>query len=214
MSEPNVLHVYLLDADPTTGRRVFHAPTAADHEEAPTPHAGVRGWVEARHRRLREGWHRSDGRAARLGRRAWQWLHSRTHPDEPLLARLRAARGVEVVHPATLPPGEAARAWSEFLAAARRRHRRGLAGHALVAPLSVVLAPLPGPNLLGYWFAYRAAHHWLILVGLGRVRRGLIATTYRAGAAFEPVGPVPDRPPTPGRRTDPGARAAVPGRHS
>ncbi len=183
MSETNVLNVDLLGVDPATGRRIFYAPPAADCAEgSPAPNTGIRGRVEARYHRFREGWQHSDGRAARLSRRAWQWLHSRTHPDEPLLARLRSAGAVEVVYPSAETREEAADAWSGFLAAARRRHRRGLLGHAVVAPLSVVLAPLPGPNLLGYWFAYRAVHHWLILVGLGRMRRGLIATSFRAVA--------------------------------
>jgi hypothetical protein len=60
----------------------------------------------------------------------------------------------------------------------------------LVAPLTVVLAPLPGPNLVGYWFVYRAVHHGLILTGLGRARRGLIDMTFRPDDTLDRPGAV------------------------
>ena len=41
---------------------------------------------------------------------------------------------------------------------------------------SLVLWILPGPNLIGYWFAYRAIHHLLVVWGIRRVRRDVIPT--------------------------------------
>jgi hypothetical protein len=43
--------------------------------------------------------------------------------------------------------------------------------YALVAPPSVILAVLPGPNVIGFWFAYRAIHHGLVVWGISRARR-------------------------------------------
>jgi hypothetical protein len=40
----------------------------------------------------------------------------------------------------------------------------------------VIFAILPGPNLIGYWFAYRAIHHALVFWGIGRARRNTIPT--------------------------------------
>ena len=46
----------------------------------------------------------------------------------------------------------------------------------MIAPISVLFAILPGPNLIGYWFAYRAIHHSLVVWGIRRVRRNKIPT--------------------------------------
>jgi hypothetical protein len=49
-----------------------------------------------------------------------------------------------------------------------------------IAPFTIVLALLPGPNVIGYWFLYRAIHHMLVVWGIGRVRRAVVVTEYRA----------------------------------
>ncbi len=68
-----------------------------------------------------------------------------------------------------------------------------------VAPLTVLLAPLPGPNLIGYWFAYRAVHHGLILHGRHcKALRGRIETRL-----------CPDPRLDPGRMDEPGRLAAL-----
>ena len=46
--------------------------------------------------------------------------------------------------------------------------------NTLIAPFTVLFAILPGPNVIGYWFAYRAIHHTLIVWGLRRVRTARI----------------------------------------
>jgi hypothetical protein len=185
-----LLKVYVLTVEPDG--RVFYSEVAEPVDAAATPkHRGLRGWAEARLHRLKEGWQHSQSTAARLSQRVWDWLHSRTHPDETLLARLRHASAIEVHYPASMTPGEVAAAWSAFLARGRRRHWPWLVVNALVAPLTVVLAPLPGPNLIGYWFAYRAVHHLLILIGLARSRSGRVETL------FVPVEAL-DRPIRPG----------------
>jgi hypothetical protein len=128
---------------------------------------------------VKAGMTHSSGFVARLGRRSWQFVRERMHPDERLLARLRSARSIEVHYPATTDRDQVVAAWSRFLAGARRRHWAWFVGNVLVCPLTVFLIPVPGPNLIGYWFVYRAVHHWLILAGLGRVRRGLVAPRFR-----------------------------------
>jgi hypothetical protein len=102
-----------------------------------------------------------------------------------LLARLRSADVIELHHPSAMDAAEAEAAWSTFLAVSRRRHWPWLVVNALVSPLTVLLAPLPGPNLVGYWFAYRAVHHLLILVGVRRVRAGRVTTRFRPAEALD-----------------------------
>jgi hypothetical protein len=180
------LTVILIDVEPGTGRHVFYArpPVGGEDErgDGPPPR-GLRARVEARLRRLRSLWQHSSGRAARLSRAAWEWLQRRTHPDESLLARLRSAETVDLHHPASMSAEEASAAWSAFLARSRRRHWPWFVFDLLAAPGAAVLAVLPGPNIIGYWFFYRAVHHALILHGLGNARSGRLATRLRPGAA-------------------------------
>ncbi len=59
-------------------------------------------------------------------------------------------------------------AWFDYLAGRRRNHLLWLVVNLIICPLSVLLAPIPGPNLVGYWFVYRAACHALALIGVQR----------------------------------------------
>ena len=97
-------------------------------------------------------------------------------PDEPMLARLRSARRIKLHHPATRSEGEVLSNWRNYLTRQRRRHFFWLGFNAVIAPISVILGPLPGPNLIGYWFAYRAVHHTIVVLGINRVQRNLIPT--------------------------------------
>ena len=172
------LKVVVLDVDPDRARTLFYTGGADDDEAPPTvPNAsGPRAWAEAKLHALKESWRHAEGRAARWCRAVWHWLHRFTHPDETLLARLRLAREIELHHPERMSAEEVQAAWRSFLAASRRRHWPWFVANLLIAPLSVVLAVLPGPNVIGYWFAYRALHHGLILHGLRQVRKRRVET--------------------------------------
>jgi hypothetical protein len=45
-----------------------------------------------------------------------------------------------------------------------------MGANAILAPFTWLLAILPGPNVVGYWFTYRAIHHALIVLGIRRVQ--------------------------------------------
>ena len=138
--------------------------------------SGVRGWVLAKYDRFRSAWEHADSGALHWMRLSWDWLHSWTHPDEAMLARLWSARRVELHHPASRR-GDLVRAiWMDYLRQQWRRHLVWLIVNAVIAPISVLFAILPGPNLIGYWFAYRAIHHSLVVWGIRRVRRDKIPT--------------------------------------
>ena len=66
--------------------------------------------------------------------------------------------------------------WRNYLTRQWRRHFFWLGFNAVIAPISVILAILPGPNLIGYWFAYRAVHHVIVVWGINRAQRNLIPT--------------------------------------
>lgn len=177
-----LLNVYLLTI--ASDQPVFHSEVIV-LAESPV-HTGLRGWAEGRLRRLEERWTHSRGAAARWGRAIWSWLHSRTHPDEPLLARLRSAGTITLHHPASMDADVAGDVWARFLDGGWRRHLPWFIVNTLVAPLTIVLVPIPGPNLIGYWVAYRAIHQLLILVGIRRVRRGRVETTFSSVEALNP----------------------------
>ena len=179
MAKSNDVNVYLLNVEPPAGRPVFYAEASENDGETPPRRGGLRGWAEGVYHKVKAGWMHSPGLIARLGRQSWELVRERMHPDEMLLTQLRSARSIAVHYPASTDCEEVSAVWSRFLAVARRRHWAWLFGNALVCPLTVFLIPLPGPNLVGYWFVYRAVHHWLILSGLARVRRGVVAPRFR-----------------------------------
>jgi hypothetical protein len=45
------------------------------------------------------------------------------------------------------------------------RHGRWAIVHAILAPLSLLLMPVPGPNLIGYYFVFRLVGHYLSRLG-------------------------------------------------
>ncbi len=187
MNEP--VKVYLLN-DAANGRPLFYAepPKEVDPSALPT-HKGLHGWFEAQLRKLRGSIQHSENLAARWSRSLWEKLQRTTHPDEALLARLRTTRLIDIHHPSTLTRDEAHAAWSTFLGRSRRRHWPWFVVNLMISPLTLILGPLPGPNLVGYWIAYRAVHHWLILLGLGHARKGQIETRFQSDETLNgPIG--------------------------
>jgi len=155
----------LFCADETT----FHEPQRT--ELADGPRKGVKAWIRARIERLITRFHEDRTGALAWIRSVWNWLQSWTRPDEPMLVRLWRAQALRLRHPANLS-GEQVRAlWLDYLKAQFRRHLIWMVINGLLAPPSVILAILPGPNLIGYWFAYRAVHHGLAVWGIVRARR-------------------------------------------
>jgi hypothetical protein len=147
--------------------------------------SGVRGWVLAKYDRFRSAWEHADSGALHWMRLSWDWLHSWTHPDEAMLARLWSARTVELYHPAARRGDEVRAIWMDYLRQQWRRHLVWLIVNAVIAPISVLFAILPGPNLIGYWFAYRAIHHSLVVWGIRRVRRDKIPTELHPTRALD-----------------------------
>lgn len=176
-----VVKIYLLSIDQR--RFFFYADESEPPDDRPegddsargTP-AGWRGWLHDRWRRIQSVWERSDAGAVRWTRRTWDWMHSWAHPDETMLSRLRSARRIELHHPASRGVEEVRKLWGEYLNHRWWRHILWMSANGLVAPPAIAtLWVLPGPNVIGYWFAYRAIHHALIVRGIHRVRRRRVA---------------------------------------
>ncbi len=92
-----------------------------------------------------------------------------------MLVRLRSARRIDLHHPASRTATEVRALWADYLNHRWWRHLLWMTANGLVAPFALAtLWILPGPNLIGYWFAYRAIHHSLIVWGIRRVRKARI----------------------------------------
>jgi hypothetical protein len=158
----------------------------SETEAAVEPASGWWGWLQDRWHRFQKVWHQSETGLAGWARRNWEWLHSFFHPDESFLARLRATKQVDLHHPASRPSHAIEESWRGYLGRKWRRHLAWLSLNAAIAPAALVLLwPLPGPNIIGYWFAYRAIHHWLIVRGLAAVRKGRTPTRYHAESSLD-----------------------------
>jgi Mitochondrial K+-H+ exchange-related len=182
------VRIYLLLIDHETF--FFYADTTAaspdEHDRADTgtdagarPHrpGGVRGWILDKYHSLAARWQHGQSGAIVWLRRAWDWLHSLAHPDEVMLSRLRSARTIDLHHPTTRSRNEVSTVWRAYLNDQWWRHLLWFCVNGAVAPPAIaILWILPGPNLIGYWFLYRAIHHALVLWGIRRVLRNKVPT--------------------------------------
>lgn len=164
------MKVYLLPV--RSGEYLFYseAVEAAGEAEAGVERGGVRGWAEQKYKSLQSVLNESESGVGLRVRRAWEWLQRRTAPDEPLLRSLRGAREIKLVHPASLSAEDVRERWDDYLSSRKRRHTLWLVLNAIVSPLTLLLAPLPGPNVIGYWFIYRAVCHLLARLGIRRAQ--------------------------------------------
>lgn len=150
-------------------------PETKEPDPAPAG-SGFLAWFSRRLVNFRRAWNSAEGGLAGWSRRAWDRLHSLCHADEAMLVRLRKARRIDLHHPASRDAATVLEIWRSYLARRWRRHLAYFSFNAAIAPLTLILAVLPGPNLIGYWFTYRAIHHLLILLGIQRVLGGSIPT--------------------------------------
>ena len=84
-----------------------------------------------------------------------------------------------------MTPEQTSRGLVEYLVDRQRRHMIRLAINLLVSPLSVLLTPIPGPNVIGYWFVYRAICHALALIGVRRAKQGGLMTILHASEVLD-----------------------------
>jgi hypothetical protein len=152
-----------------------------DHGGTPEPpRSGVRNWIHNRFERLKAAWQGASSGALYWMRKVWDWLHKLVRPDEAMLARLWSVRRINLRHPAARTEIDVRTHWRNYLDRQWRRHLFWFAVNAAIAPPSVVLAVLPGPNVIGFWFAYRAFHHGLVVWGISRARRNLVPIELQA----------------------------------
>jgi hypothetical protein len=181
------VNVYYLSTP--EGRRFFYYDASEDDASRAVPAAppsnGLRGWAERKWAAIQKAMDDPNGGAARWVGRAWEWLHSFSHPDETMHAQFGATAEVVLHYPASQPAKSVRKAWRRYLARRSRSHMLWGVVNAVATPPGALLAILPGPNVVGFWFLYRAAYHFLAVRGIRRVRRGVVPTQWRAEDALD-----------------------------
>lgn len=187
------MKIYLLSLD--DGRCVFYSegPEAVVESETVAARRGVRGWVERKYKSLQVILNESEKGVGLRMRRAWEWLQKRISPDEPVLRSLRGVVEIELYYPLAFTEDETRTLWRGYLKGRQGRHTFWFVVNALVSPLTLLLAPLPGPNLIGYWFVYRAVCHLLARLGARNARSEQVTTKFLSSDVLEgSFGPADD----------------------
>ena len=149
---------------------------------------GVRAYVERKYHSVRSVLTESESGVGLRMRRLWEWLHERTSPDESALRRLRHASQITVFYPSAVKEEAARSLWTNYLASRGRRHLWWLSINALVAPVALlVLTPIPGPNVIGYWFVYRAVCHALAWMGVRHAKTNECPARFLSNAALDSI---------------------------
>ncbi|MCU1384346.1 MAG: hypothetical protein JWL71_3043 [Acidobacteria bacterium] len=150
------------------------------------------GFVRRTMDRLQERWRHAahtaaqapHGASAPSGRvaRARDWFVRRiaeSIAEQRTLWSLRSVTLATLVYPTDLTDGSATAVRQRLLVAARRHHRRWLLANIVGVVLTAALVLLPGPNVIGYYFAFRVVGHYLSWRGAGQ---GLDRITWRGTA--------------------------------
>ena len=110
------------------------------------------------------------------------WLAD-TIAEQRLLWHLRHQTEVHLHHPPDMTGGEVMRIARTALQRDADRHRRWLAIDGVLMILSAALIIVPGPNIVGYYFAFRVVGHFLSYRG---ARQGLDCIEWKP-APCEPL---------------------------
>jgi Mitochondrial K+-H+ exchange-related len=124
----------------------------------------------------------------RLKRRGFRFI-AESIAEQRLLWHLRRQHAAVVVHPEDLAGDAALAIVRPALQADFEKHRRWFLIDGILVVLSALLILVPGPNVLGYYFAFRVVGHYFSMRG---ARQGLdrVAWTTRASDALSDLRPL------------------------
>jgi hypothetical protein len=124
----------------------------------------------------------------RLQERVLCWVAERI-AEQRLLWNLRRETSAVAVHPEEMPFDQVMTLIRRTLQRDYERHRIWLVVDTILLVASGVLALVPGPNLIAYFFAFRVVGHWLSMRG---ATQGLkrVSWTGRPSAALTELGKV------------------------
>ena len=135
----------------------------------------------------------STGLLARLQALMMAWVAERI-AQQRLLWNLRKCDAAIVTHPDDMPFAQVMTTVHESLRADHRRHLIWLGIDTLLLTVSAVLVVVPGPNLVGYYFAFRVVGHWLSMRGAAQ-GRGRTSWSGRPSPSLSALRDIVTRPP-------------------
>jgi hypothetical protein len=125
---------------------------------------------------------RASTRVGRLQEWIMAWVAERI-AEQRLLWNLRRETAVVAFHPQDLTFEQAHTLIRRTLQRDYERHRAWLVVDGLLMIGSIALILVPGPNIVGYYFAFRVMGHWLSFRGASQGLRGVTWT----GQPCEPL---------------------------
>jgi hypothetical protein len=160
MREP--LHIYLIRT--RKDRYVIFAASDSvarcENESGDHVRQGI-AWVASRKTRP-VAWF---GRVLKKAHVYYVQLEDRLDPVERVLKAIACSRELVVHHAPELGEAEASAELKSIMRKQRIKHTFWLVLDALFAPATLLLAPIPGPNVIGYYPCLRAYSHWRALRG-------------------------------------------------
>jgi Mitochondrial K+-H+ exchange-related len=173
-----------------SGRFELYSEPLEDTAAGRPSHERDRFWRRQAHR-LHERWRqaahaahaerKADASAGRWAR-ARDWMVRRiaeSIAEQRTLWSLRGVTTASFVYPSDLSNASAAAVRERLLTHARRHHGWWLLLNVVGVAVTAILVLLPGPNLIGYYFAFRVIGHYLSWRG---ARQALDRTAWRASA--------------------------------
>jgi Mitochondrial K+-H+ exchange-related len=153
----------------------------AEPEEAESASTGVFARWQRRFSELLRAAeeHRQEGReqgptsqswTGRMQDRMMAWIAKRV-AEQRLLWNLRKQEHVVAVHPSDMTFDAVTPHIQQALQRDYERHRNWLIVDTIGLVVSGLLAIVPGPNLLAYYFLFRVGGHWLSMRGATQGRR-------------------------------------------
>ncbi len=106
----------------------------------------------------------AEGWLGRIQERVIAWVAERI-AEQRLLWNLRRQTAVKASHPSDMTFEQVMTLIRRMLQRDFERHRRWLVVDSLGLIVSGLLMPVPGPNIIAYYFAFRVVGHWLSMRG-------------------------------------------------
>lgn len=105
--------------------------------------------------------------------------------EQRLLWHMRRQHAATAVHPVDIDAETVMAVVSRAMQADFEKHRRWLAIDGVLVALSALLILIPGPNVLGYYFAFRVVGHYLSFRGARQGLSGLEWNSEKSEALSE-----------------------------
>ena len=135
------------------------------------------------------------GWMSRVKRRSMRWV-AESIAEQRLLWNLRRHDTANLLHPDDMAADAAIAIMRRQLARDFDKHQFWLAIDSVLMVLSALLILIPGPNIIGYYFAFRVVGHFFSVRGAARGLAGVTWTTtasdplteLRRALTLDPVG--------------------------